>query len=92
MDICVIDYNEDSSHGALTMNAEQLIAEAEMLPVEQRAHVVERLLESLTPTDSDIANAWIEVAKTRLDDLESGRVAAIPGEEVFGRLARRIGG
>lgn len=32
-----------------------------------------------------------EVARRRLDDLDSGRVAAVPGDEVFEKVCRRLG-
>ncbi len=33
----------------------------------------------------------IETARRRLDDLDSGRVAAIPGDTVFEKVRRRLG-
>ncbi len=33
----------------------------------------------------------IEAARRRLDELDSGRVAAIPGDEVFEKVRRRLG-
>ena len=32
----------------------------------------------------------IEAARRRLDELDSGRVAAIPGDEVFEKVRRRL--
>lgn len=32
-----------------------------------------------------------EAARRRLDDLDSGRVAAVPGDEVFEKVCRRLG-
>lgn len=32
-----------------------------------------------------------EAARRRLDDLDSGRVAAIPGDKVFEKVCRRLG-
>ncbi|WP_328187764.1 addiction module protein [Marinobacter sp. OP 3.4] len=72
------------------MRIQELIDEASALPVDERAHVVESLLQSLNPTDSAIDEKWADVAKARLAELESGEVAAVPGEDVFRRIRSRL--
>ena len=72
------------------MRIQELIDEANALPVEERAQVVESLLRSLNPTDSTIDEKWAEVARSRLAELESGEVEAIPGEEVFRKIRKRL--
>lgn len=74
------------------MNTEQLITEACSLPLEQRAHVVERLLQSLSASNPEIDQAWLGLARRRQEELASGKVPGIPGEEVFKRISRRFGG
>ena len=68
----------------------EIIHEAEALPVEERALVVESLLRSLNPPDPEIDRKWARVAKRRLDELRSGRVKPVPGEEVFARIRERF--
>ncbi|HLA51282.1 MAG TPA: addiction module protein [Thermodesulfobacteriota bacterium] len=34
--------------------------------------------------------AWLETAKRRLAELRSGRVKAIPGDEVFAKIRERF--
>lgn len=68
------------------MNTRELIEEANSLPVEQRALVVDSLLRSLCLTDPEIDEQWFAVAKSRLEELRSRRVNAIPANEVFDRL------
>ena len=72
------------------MNTKQLIEEAVSLPVEERTLVVDSLLRSLNQPDSEIDKAWAEEAKRRLYELRSGRVNAIPGEEVFRKILGRF--
>lgn len=69
---------------------EEIIKEAESLPVEERAYVVDSLLRTLNPPDSVIDQKWVEVAKRRLEELRSGRVKPIPGEKVFERVQERF--
>lgn len=68
----------------------EIIQEAEALPVEERTVVVESLLRSLNPPDPEIDRKWAAVARRRLEELRSGRVKAIPGEEVFARIRQRF--
>jgi len=70
------------------MKIKELIHEAESLPVEERALVVDSLLRSLNPPDSKIDEKWVAVAAKRLKEVRSGEVESVPGEEVFARIWR----
>ncbi len=72
------------------MKTKELIAEAISLPIEERAIVVDSILKSLNPTQSNIDRKWIIIAKKRLSELRSGEVQAIPGEEVFNKIRNRF--
>lgn len=73
------------------MNTSELLNEATSLPVEERVRLVDSLLQTLNPVDDSNTAAWLAVAHRRLDDLDSGRVKAIPGDEVFERVRHRFG-
>lgn len=73
------------------MNTAELINEATSLPMEERARLVDSLLQTLNPVDDANTAAWLAVARRRLDDLDAGHVKAIPGEAVFDRVRRRLG-
>ncbi len=68
----------------------KLIDEVLSLPVEERARIVNTLLESLNVPDPAIDKKWAEVAKRRLEELRSGKVKPIPGDEVFKRVQKRF--
>lgn len=68
----------------------EIIQEAMSLPVEERATVVDSLLKTLNPPDTEIEKEWVMVAKRRLAELRSGRVKAIPGNEVFAEIRERF--
>ena len=68
------------------MRIKELIDEAEALPVEERALVVDSLLRSLNPPESGIDQKWATVAQKRLKEVRSGAVETVPGEDVFARI------
>ena len=81
--------NSETTPGG-AMKTKDLIAEAISLPVEERAMVVDSLLKSLNPPESEIDQKWAAVARRRLAQLRSGEVQALPGDEVFKKIWRRF--
>ena len=67
-----------------------IIEEAESLPIEERAMVIDSLLRSLNPPSMEIDREWAKVAKRRLAELRSGDVKPIPGNEVFAKIRGRF--
>ncbi len=74
------------------MNTKKIIDEAVSLPVEERALIVDSLLRSLNPPESEIDKKWAAIAKRRLAELRSGSVKTVPGEEVFEKIWKRFDG
>lgn len=72
------------------LSTNEIIREAESLPAEELALVVDTLLRSLSRQDATIDQQWANVAQQRLEALRSGEVAAVPGEAVLSRLRRRF--
>jgi putative addiction module component (TIGR02574 family) len=68
----------------------KLIGEVLSLPVDERARIANTLLESLNVPNPAIDKKWAEVAKRRLEELRSGKVKPIPGDEVFERVQKRF--
>jgi putative addiction module component (TIGR02574 family) len=68
----------------------EIIHEAESLPVEDRTIIVDSLLRSLNPPDLEIDRKWAVVARRRLNELRSGSVQPVPGEEVFAKISQRF--
>jgi putative addiction module component (TIGR02574 family) len=64
--------------------ASKLEAKALKLPPEQRARLAERLISSLDQaSDPESEQLWVQEAERRLEELESGRVEAVPAERVI---------
>jgi len=75
----------------MSMTMEQLTVEASSLPAKERAALAERLVEGLVDRpDLEVERAWATEARRRLDELRSGKVKAIPGEEVSARVRRLV--
>ncbi len=55
------------------------------LPRNERARIAERLLASLDD-DAEVERAWADEVRRRVEDLRSGKVRPIPGEDVFKEL------
>ena len=68
----------------------EIIQEASILPVEDRARIIDSLLRTMNQPDNEIDREWVIIAQRRLDDLRSGKVQGIPGEEVFSRFRQRF--
>ncbi|MFH1353590.1 MAG: addiction module protein [bacterium] len=71
-------------------SAKQILKEAESLPVEGRAAVVDSLLQTLNPPDTQIDKKWITVAKRRLTELRAEQVRPISGEKIFDNVKNRF--
>jgi putative addiction module component (TIGR02574 family) len=62
------------------------------LPADERAKLALALVESLEPEEEgDIAEAWRIEAERRYEQYLRGEVQAIPDEEVFANVRRRLG-
>jgi putative addiction module component (TIGR02574 family) len=68
---------------------EDLAAQALSLPPEDRAKLVERLIASFEPK-SPAQAAWLQLAASRRDEVRTGRVAMVPGEEALARVRARL--
>lgn len=69
------------------MKVEDITTVALNLPSDARALLAERLFESLDlGEEGSFHNQWAEEASRRLDELRSGKVQAIDGEEVFRKM------
>ncbi|MFA5518719.1 MAG: addiction module protein [Spirochaetota bacterium] len=72
------------------MNPKELIEQAILLPVEERALIVDSLLRSLNQPESEIDKKWATAAKKRLHELRSGSVAPVSGDEVFKKIWKQF--
>ena len=69
--------------------AAEIIQEAETLPKEQQAEVVDSLLQNLHAPDSALDAKWATEAQRRLAELRDGTATPIPGEQIFSKIRER---
>ncbi|WP_320040566.1 addiction module protein [uncultured Desulfobacter sp.] len=72
------------------LSKQELIEEVLLLPIEDRTYIIDSLIQSMNPIDSDIDRKWLEVSKKRLNELKSGEVKGVPGDEVFSKIWKRF--
>lgn len=70
----------------MQMNNESVLEAARALPTEERADLIEKLIESLEEDRAEIDAAWVEEAERRLQAFHEGRLGATPADEVFRSL------
>jgi putative addiction module component (TIGR02574 family) len=76
----------------MPMTVDQLVAEALNLPTEARVELAERLALSMDAGElTEIDKRWAAEARRRADELISGKVQGIPGEQVFAEARRILG-
>ena len=77
----------------MSLTVEQIAEAALSLPSEARALLADRLVESLDPAeDGYIRQLWVAEARRRRDEVRSGRVQTIPGDEALAQVRRSVGG
>ena len=72
------------------MNTKDLINEVVSLPVEERTLIIDTVLRSLNQSESEIDKKWVSLAQKRLEEIRTGTVNTIPGDEVFKKVWQRF--
>jgi putative addiction module component (TIGR02574 family) len=76
----------------MPLTLDQLAEEAMQLPPASRALLAEKMVESLDAGDRDeVEHAWASEAVRRRDEVRSGRVQSIPGEQVVAEIRNAVG-
>ncbi len=73
----------------MTAQTAEIMEMVDSLPIDMKLELVDRLLESITPSREDIDEAWSDEVERRIDEVESGKVKLVPGDEVFARMRDR---
>ena len=74
----------------LALTQEELLSEIELLPIDLKREIVDRILTSITPINNDIDLLWIEEANERKRAIETNEIGLISGSEVFQKITKRL--
>jgi putative addiction module component (TIGR02574 family) len=75
----------------MSPNAQRLLDEARQLPPDEREWLAESLLiDEEGVSAAEVESAWDAEIKRRLDEIDSGAVEMIPGDEVMARMLDRL--
>ena len=77
----------------MTQEASELLKKALALSADERAQLVDSLLESLDERHEDpaaVEAAWNEEIARRIAELDSGKAKTIPWEEVRQRISAKL--
>ena len=74
----------------LALKQEQLFDEIDILPIDLKTKIVDKILASITPSSTSIDALWIEEVNKRKNDIEMDCVSLVDGDEVFQKIAKRL--
>jgi putative addiction module component (TIGR02574 family) len=76
----------------MTPQVSDLLEKALTLSTQERGLLIDRLIKSLDeePAEEGAEEAWADEIKRRVDDIRSGKIKMIPGEQVLRDLAKEF--
>jgi putative addiction module component (TIGR02574 family) len=76
----------------MTPQVSEVLKKALALSTQDRGLIIDRLIESLDnePAEEGVEAAWSEEIKRRVEEIQSGKVEMIPGEQVLSELAEEF--
>jgi len=70
------------------MTVDQIIEETRQWPPEKVGELLGRLSEDVHASEPEVEAAWQTEIGRRLDEIQSGKVQGIPGEQVSARIRK----
>ncbi len=75
----------------MPITLDQIVEETRHWSPEKVGELVERLSGDLHACDPEVETAWQTEVTRRIEEIQSGRVQGIPGEEVSARVRKIVG-
>ncbi len=76
----------------MSEDSRKIEKQAQKLSAKERARLAMALIESLDQgEDENVEELWLDEAERRLEDYRAGRIEAIPANEVFERIEKKLG-
>lgn len=74
----------------MSANAEKILQEALNLPPQDRAEILERLLETFQePPNAELYALWAQEAEDRIDAFDRGELGSVSDEEVLTSIEKQ---
>jgi len=74
----------------VALKQEQLFEEIDILPIDLKTKIVDKILASITPSNTTIDILWIKEVNNRKKEIETNQVILIDGDEIFKKISRRL--
>jgi putative addiction module component (TIGR02574 family) len=74
----------------MATNAANILSMVDSLPTDVKTELLEKLLNSLNPTQKEIDKLWAKEAELRVSEIKSGKVKTIPGDKVFADISNKF--
>lgn len=72
------------------LKQDELFDEIDILPIDLKTKIVDKILASITPPNDEIDRLWIEEVNKRKQEIESNSITLVDGDEVFKKLSQRL--
>ena len=73
-----------------TLKQEQLFEEIDILPIDLKTEIVDKILASITPPNNEIDKLWIKEVNKRKREIDLNSVSLVDGDDVFKKIAHRL--
>ena len=73
----------------MTTKTDELMSMVESLPIDLKTKLLEKILNSLHPTQKTIDEIWAREAEERLKDIKAGEIDPIPAEDVIREVRKK---
>ena len=74
----------------LALKQKQLFDEIDILPIDLKTKIVDKILASITPSNTIIDSLWIKEVNQRKNQIETNQVSLIDGDDVFKKISQRL--
>ena len=73
-----------------TIQQKQLFDEIDILPIDLKTKLVDKLLNSINKTNDSIDELWVKEINRRRTEIEKGDVSLVDGKEVFKKIQQKF--
>ena len=74
----------------IALKQKELFDEIDVLPIDIKTKIVDKILNSIHPISQSIDELWIEEVNKRKNEIDSNSVNLINGNDVFQKIAKRF--